>query len=129
KLVDEAVARTGCEQSRVQREMLGITHAELSRLVLKCLGMPAAIREPIEVLHSPSRSRAKHPLARVLWIAENCANGAMLASSPRSRIAPISQATCKDATGKPDLEPPDMVELRAQVLCLTAMLSRLPPAE
>jgi hypothetical protein len=118
-------AATGRPRDQLEREMLGMTHAELATTICKCIGLPDAIREPVEILHGPRPERTTHALARVLWLAENYANGIMLASSPGSRIAPLPQALCLAATGKTDPPPPDAATLRSEVMSMTAMLARL----
>lgn len=125
----EKVQETGRPREQVQREMLGMSHSELTRTVFRCLALPETIREPIEILHGLGRERSRHPLAQVLWMAENYANGAMLASGPESLVAPITQLMCRSAIGSADAQRPDPQALRAEVMCLTAILARLSKAD
>jgi hypothetical protein len=123
--VMDAVAQTGRPQDQLEREMLGMTHAELVQVIFKCLGVPDDIREPVEILHGTRPDRTTNPIAAALWMAENYANGAMLASTPASVVGPMSQSLCKAATGLPNPPRPEASGLRSEVLCLTAMLARL----
>ena len=127
--VIETAEKTGRPQQRVESELLGITCAELSKTVFRLIGLPDAIREPIEILHGPHPEQSAHPLARILWMAENYANGIFLASSPTSTVSPLPQLLCHAVTGDPNPPLPNAERLRSQVLCLTAMLARLSKTE
>jgi hypothetical protein len=124
--VIETAAQTGRPKEQLQGQMLGMTPIQMIRAVLKCMGIPDAIREPIEILHSsPGPMQSTHPLVRILWMAENYANAAMLASSPSSEVAPFTQSFCRDAIGEPKPSLPDPQALRSQVLSLTVALAKL----
>jgi CheY-like chemotaxis protein/HD-like signal output (HDOD) protein len=127
--VIDMAERTGLPRAQLEQEMMGMTHGELVGTIFRCLALPDTIRDPVQILHNPNPERTTNPLGRILWLAENYANGAMLASSPASMIAPLSQALCRSATGQPDPAPPDAAALRSEVMCLTAMLARLPGGE
>ncbi|MDB5319493.1 MAG: Metal-dependent phosphohydrolase, subdomain [Phycisphaerales bacterium] len=129
RAIIETAEKTGRPQQRVERELLGITCAELSRTVFRLMGLPDAIREPIEILHGPRPEQSPHPLARILWMAENYANGIFLASSPASTVSPLPRSLCHAVTGNPNPPLPDAQRLRSEVLCLTAMLARLSKTE
>jgi HD-like signal output (HDOD) protein len=117
--------RTGRPQDELEREMLGMTHAELVKTIFTCVGLPDEIREPVEILHGPKPDKSNNALASILWIAENYANGSLLASGPTSQIAALPQTLCKAATGSPNPPRPDAGSLRSEVVCMTAMLARL----
>ena len=123
--VMQVAAQTGRRVEAIHREMLGLTHAQMISAVLKCMSLPDAIRQPIEIFHSPGAARATQPMARILWMAEHYANGAMLASAPTSQVTPLDKAFCVAATDNPNPPTPDAMNLRMEVLGLTAMLARL----
>jgi HD-like signal output (HDOD) protein len=125
RAVIETAEKTGRPQQLVERELLGITCAELSKAIFRLMGLPDTIRQPIEILHGPRPEQSLHPLARILWMAENYANGIFLASSPASTVSPLPQSLCHAVTGNPNPPLPDAERLRSEVLCLTAMLARL----
>jgi HD-like signal output (HDOD) protein/CheY-like chemotaxis protein len=127
--VVEMSAQTGRPKELLHGQMLGMTPAQMISAVLKCMSLPDAIREPIEMLHSSSGSQSTHPLARILWMAENYANAAMLASSPSSEVAPLTQTFCRTAVGQPNPPRPDPQTLRSNVLSLTVALARLSRAD
>jgi HD-like signal output (HDOD) protein/DNA-binding response OmpR family regulator len=129
RAVIEISEKTGQPRQRVERELLGITSAELSKTIFRLMGLPDAIREPIEILHGPRPEQSPHPLVRILWIAENYANAIFLASSPASTVSPLPLSLCHAVTGNPNPPLPDAQRLRSEVLCLTAMLARLSKAE
>ena len=93
--VNDAAMQTGRPREQLHLEMLGMTPAQMIKAVLQSMALPSAIREPIEAFHSPGAGRATDPLVRMLWVAENYANGAMLASSPSSKIAPLTRSFCR----------------------------------
>jgi hypothetical protein len=127
--VIETAARTGQPKGQLLGQMFGMTPAEMIIAVLQCMALPDAIREPIEIFNSAGAPRTAHPLARILWMAENYANAVMLASSPSSEVAPLTQSFCRAAVGgeKPSL--PDPQTLHSQVLSLTVGLARLSRAD
>ena len=114
RTVIETAEKTGQPQQRVERELLGITCAELSKTIFRLMGLPDAIREPIEILHGPSSEQSSHPLARILWMAENYANGIFLASSPASTVSPLPQVLCHAVTGNPNPPLPNAERLRSE---------------
>jgi HD-like signal output (HDOD) protein/DNA-binding NarL/FixJ family response regulator len=125
QMVVDATAQTGRPLAEIHREMLGMSHAQMIRSIFKCMGLPAAIREPIELLHSPSGPKSDHPLARILWTAENYANGAMLASGPGSEVAPLAQSFGRVAVADQNPTRPDPEVLRSEVLATTVTLAGL----
>jgi hypothetical protein len=127
--VIDAAARTGRPFDDLHREMLGMTHAQMLADINKCMSLPAALRDPIEAFHAAGARRSGDPLARVLWMAENYANGATLASGPGAAVAPLSRPFCLAATGSENPARPDPQVLRCDVLSLTVALARLSPDE
>jgi len=126
-----AAAAAGKPPEEVERVMLGATRGELIMAVLRSLKLPDLIREPIEqYLAAGGRPGAgAGRLARILRIADLYANGVLLACSPQSPIACLTQAEFRGATGHDRAPAYDSDALRAEVLSLTAMLARLSPEE
>jgi CheY-like chemotaxis protein len=127
--VIDASAQTGQPMDQLLQKMLGLTHAQMIRAVFKCMGLPDAIREPIQLFHSTGASKATDPMARILWMAENCANAAMIASNLNSEISPLPQSLCRAAVGEPNPPRPEAGTLRSEVLTLTVMLAHLSRAD
>ena len=125
----DVTAQTGRPLAEIHREMLGMSHAQMIKSIFKCMGLPEAIREPIELLHSPGGSKSDHALARVLWAADNYANGAMLASGPGADVAPLSLATWRTVVGDGKPARPDPQVLRSEVLAATVTLAGLSRAD
>jgi HD-like signal output (HDOD) protein len=123
----DAQAATGRGRDELERKMLGMSHGELVVTILRCLGLPDAIRGPIEAFHRAGiagRGAGDKP-TRLLRIAELYANGLLLASSPQSPLMPLTRPECRAATGEEEPARPDGVPLRNEIFALTAMLARL----
>jgi CheY-like chemotaxis protein len=127
--VIEIAGQTGKNIEELRSHMLGVTPVQMVSAVLKSLSLPEAIREPIEMMHSQNKRRADNRLAQALWMAENYANAAMIASSPSSQIVPLTRAFCQAAVANPNPPLPDPQKLRDEVLCLAASLAKLSRAE
>lgn len=128
--VIEAQEATGKRRDEVERLMLGMSHGELLQTILRCLGLPDEIREPIEEHHrSGTARRADSALGRILSVADLYANGVLLASSIHSPVAPLSRPECRAATEKENPDRPDAMLLRGEIYGITAMLARLSPKE
>ncbi|HUB26236.1 MAG TPA: HDOD domain-containing protein [Tepidisphaeraceae bacterium] len=127
--VVEITDRTGQPIEKVFTAMLGMSEGQMTSSVLKCVGIPAAIREPIEQLHLSKNGKFSNPLARVLWMAENYANAALLASGTSSRVAPLTKAFCAAVAGDANPKRPDAQALRAEVLMLTLSLAKVSRSE
>jgi CheY-like chemotaxis protein/HD-like signal output (HDOD) protein len=129
--VSEAAAASGRPREEVEREMLGVTHGELSAIVFRCVGLPELVREPIETFHAGRRAevRGTHPLARALRLADWYANGLLLASGGESPVGPLDAESCAEVTGERNPPCPDGDALRAEVFGLTAALGRLSASE
>jgi CheY-like chemotaxis protein/HD-like signal output (HDOD) protein len=125
----ETAARTGLSFQKLHQQMLGISAARLIGAVLKCMALPQAIREPIEILHAAGGYRIQDPMTRILWMAENFANAALLASGPRSEVAPLPQSFCLAAVGNQNPPRPDPAALRSEVMGLSFSLPRLSRAD
>ena len=121
----DATARTGRPIELLYQEMLGISLSELAGAVLRKLALPEAIRLPIETLHSAAGHQSTNAMVRILWIAENYANAAMLACSAASEVVPFICSYCRSAVGDQNPVLPDAVTLRSEVSALTVMLARL----
>ena len=124
-------------RDELERRLMGITHGELARTILRRMGLPDVIRDPIERFHDPSRAAggaaggfgrdAAGRLARVLRAADSYANGLLLCATGMANVAPLTRAECKTMTGVEDPPRPDVAEFRSQVLALTGLLARLTP--
>jgi HD-like signal output (HDOD) protein/CheY-like chemotaxis protein len=125
----EAEQRTGLPRAEIERRMLGITHGQLIRTIMECIGLPETIRRPVEALHAPRRGLPDDAIAKVLTVAESYANGLLLSSSPDARVAPLLKSTCQTVTASPDPATPEAEIFRGEILCLTAMLARLGASE
>jgi HD-like signal output (HDOD) protein/DNA-binding NarL/FixJ family response regulator len=108
---------------QLERDMLGVTHQELSMTILRCLALPDAIRSPIEEAHAACEPR--QPLARILRLADGYATGLLLAASAGASLAPLSRAECRKATGEDCPSTPSSDTFRGEILALTSMLARL----
>jgi hypothetical protein len=127
----KAQIATGRALEEVERAMMGATRKELLLAILGSLGLPDAIRKPIEEFHQaggqPGAGAGR--MARMLRIAELYANGVLLARSAQAPVACLTQAEFRGATGYERPPTFDSDRLRGEVLALTAMLARLSPAE
>ncbi len=130
KLVLDVQQRTGAALEDIEQRLLGMTHSDILRVILKCMGLPESIRNPIERLQTNSKTATGQPLvSRALAIAESYANGLLLASSESSLITPVTAKDWTALSGQSTLAIPDGKEIRSQVYCLTAILSRMNSAE
>jgi HD-like signal output (HDOD) protein/CheY-like chemotaxis protein len=122
--------RTGAPLEEIEQHLLGMTHMEILKIILKCMGLPDTIRTPIEQFQNAIKQPVGRPIIpRALAMAESFANGLLLASSESSTITPITESDWMDISGRNRLTPPDGEELRSQVYCLTAILSRMNPTD
>ncbi|WP_428937597.1 HDOD domain-containing protein [Fontivita pretiosa] len=132
KQVLQAQAQTGLRRDHLERQMLGVTHNDLVVIILRCMGLPDAVRAPIEALHSTTHAaaqRAHKPIDLILRIANLYANGLLLASASSSRVAPVTRADCRHCLGQTDPPRPDAARFRAEIVALTLVLARMSPAE
>ncbi len=110
----------------VERKLLGMTRDEILKVILKCIGLPESIRGPIERFQKTSKLSADQPaVLRALGMAETYANGLLLASSESSLISPFTARQWSTLAGSSKLQIPDGEEIRSQVYCLSAILSRM----
>jgi hypothetical protein len=126
--VVEAQRRSGMRRDAVERVMLGVSHNEVVSIILRKLGLPDTIRKPIEAMASPA-GRASDPAARVLALANVYANGLGICESTQSRVAPVTRAECRAATGREDPPAPDGAGFAGEIVALTALLARLSAAQ
>jgi HD-like signal output (HDOD) protein/DNA-binding response OmpR family regulator len=117
----------GTPLRQLEREMLGITQAELSLTILRCLALPQTIRDPIEELHRDAEPR--QPIGRILRLADAYANGLLLAAGGGEMLTPLGKADCRRATGEDSPATPDGDAFRSEILALTLMLARLDHAD
>jgi hypothetical protein len=129
--VREAERLTGRPRTDLERQMLGMAHAELVPIVLARIGLPETIRTPIVDFHNAvaSAHAPAESLARVLSLAELYANGMLLASSTSAVVGPLTRAVCTKATGNAEPPCPEAEIVRAEVFSLTSMLARLSPKD
>ncbi|HET6246582.1 MAG TPA: HDOD domain-containing protein [Tepidisphaeraceae bacterium] len=122
----EVQKSTGQSRDELEKAMLGMSRVEMLQTILKRLGLPDAIREPIHEYHTRGiTGRLNNPLARVLRLADLYANGLLLASSTDSPLMPLGRAECRAAVANENPDRPDGPVLRSEIFALTAMLARL----
>ncbi|HZZ44511.1 MAG TPA: HDOD domain-containing protein [Tepidisphaeraceae bacterium] len=123
-------AQTGRSYDEVERHLIGMSQSELVLALLRQIGLPDAIREPIEATYkAKGGDMPKHPLAQILTVANFYANGALLASSNSSLVAPLTQAVCKAAINNPNPSCPDLEAMRSEVFALTSVLGPISSKE
>jgi HD-like signal output (HDOD) protein/CheY-like chemotaxis protein len=131
--VQEAQLQTNLPREELERAVLGMTHADLTRMIFKRLGLPETIRRPVELFYASQRksepTAPKDPLARVLWMAEGFANSAMLAASDQSIVYAMPGAAFKETLAEFNPSRPDISQLRSEIVSMTAMLARLSAKE
>jgi HD-like signal output (HDOD) protein len=129
----ETAAASGQPIAEVERAILGVTRAELARLALSGIGLPDAVRLPIEALHrggfAAGERASDRDLTGVLRLADSMAVGIGLAADGEARLAPYRRAYCRAAAGADIPAISDPATLRSEIGALTAMLGRLSPAQ
>ena len=114
----------------LERTGLGATRDELIDRILTLIGLPDSVRRPVDALRGAAAERAsRDPVARILHLADRYADGALLASSDRAEVRPLTRAACRAAVGTDDPPRPDLQSLQGEVLALTAVLGRLSPQD
>ncbi len=125
--VVDAQTRTGRPRKDIELALLGITHGELVSTILKHLGLPEAVRHPIELFHSgrqtPDADATR--LVNLLHLAERFANASLLAAADDADVEPLSGADFRTATGADNVPPLDWSAFRGEILAMTAVLARL----
>jgi two-component system chemotaxis response regulator CheY len=124
-------AKSKLPLDQLEREMMGLTRDRLLATILQRIGLPDSIRIPIEAYSECERSGRIpiDPLGRVLRMAENYANGLLLASSGLAKVAPLTRAECRIAAGMENPARPDNTQVRNEILAMTGILARLSPKE
>ena len=128
----ETQRKTGERLDLLERQMLGMTHHDLVIAILGLMGLPDAVRRPIEVMYSENEGETAHGVraaAATLRIANSYANGLLLSSSEKSRVAPMTRAALRLATGQGDPTLPGGAEFRSEIVGMTLVLARLSAAE
>jgi HD-like signal output (HDOD) protein/DNA-binding NarL/FixJ family response regulator len=127
QFIAKAHRLTGKPLHELEQGMFEMPGAELLAHVVSRLGLPEAIRGPIDAFHHALRTRTLpvDPLARILWLAETYCNGVLLASTPSSLVRPFSRADCKQFLGTDSPAAPAADEFRGEILGLTLALARL----
>jgi two-component system, chemotaxis family, chemotaxis protein CheY len=130
--VAELSETTGQLLHEVESVAFGVTHRELTDLVVTQLRLPAPVIEPIREYHLSAQSGRTLGLSRMaqaLRLADLYAHGLLLASSPHAPLCGLTTAECKEAIGKTPLATIDGAALRGEVLTHTSLLARLPRTE
>jgi CheY-like chemotaxis protein/HD-like signal output (HDOD) protein len=125
--VVEAQARTGRPRKDIELALLGMTHGELVITILKHLGLPETVRNPIELFHNGREASGTNVarLTSLLRLAERGANGALLAATGDADVEPVSCADFRAAAGTDNALTIDWVAFRSEIQAMTAMLARL----
>jgi two-component system, chemotaxis family, chemotaxis protein CheY len=125
--------KTGRRRDDLERAVLGLTQSDLMTIILRCLGLPAAVRQPIEALRSSSDEQTgrveRGDLSRILRMANVYANGLLLAADIASGIAPLRRAECEALLGNANPPALDNEKFRTEVFSLTLLMARLSRSE
>ena len=123
---------TGRSLHQSLTKVLGMPHHDFVGVVLAQMGLPDPIVKPIREFFrdadvpNPNLSS----LARALKLADNYANGAMLAGSADALVSPVTKAEVAAQCGTaPAPDGLDVAQLRGEVLLTTGLLSRLSTAD
>lgn len=123
----ECERRTGASRDLLERQMLGVTHHDLTTLIVGRIGLPEKIRGPIQAFHDPAgggRAGDAH-MTKVLKLADAYANGLMLGAQRSSKLSVFTRAECKSALGVENPTTPEADQVRGDILAQTLMLARL----
>jgi HD-like signal output (HDOD) protein len=125
----ELQQKTGRRRDELEREILGLTQSDLMTIILRCLSLPVAVRQPIEALRTSSQDQGGRvqpgDLSRILREANSYANGMLLAADTASSIAPLRRAECESLLGNADPPALDNEKFRSGVFSLTLLMARL----
>jgi HD-like signal output (HDOD) protein/CheY-like chemotaxis protein len=127
----ELAQQTSTPRAEIEKRMLGLTHGELVQSILRHLGLPDAILQPIAAFHAATDHGAvpSAPAARLLMIADSFSTGLSLNISDQTGVRPLSRVECRLATGIENPPPINCELFRAEVVALTAECARLGPRE
>jgi HD-like signal output (HDOD) protein len=114
----ELQQKTGRRRDELERAVLGLTQSDLMTIILRCLGLPGAVR------HQGGRVEPGD-LSRILREANFYANGLLLAADTASGIAPLRRAECESLLRKADPPALDNEKFRTEVFSLTLLMARL----
>ena len=122
---------TGLPLHRLEMQLIGATHGEISKEIVKLWALPESICRPVNLYHQALRTGVKSndPLARVLHAADLYAGGLLLAPSVFQDIAPLSKINCREYPGSSAMNPSKAEEMRGEIVALTAVHARLPAKE
>jgi CheY-like chemotaxis protein/HD-like signal output (HDOD) protein len=125
----ELQQKTGRRRDELEREVLGLTQSDLMTIILRCLSLPDAVRQPIEALRTSSQDQGGRvqpgDLGRILQEANFYANGMFLAADTASGIAPLRRSECQALLGNADPPALDNEKFRSGVFSLTLLMARL----
>jgi CheY-like chemotaxis protein/HD-like signal output (HDOD) protein len=120
----------GMTLAQAEQAVLGTSRMVVMQTIHKCLALPHSIAKQIETFHAaPPGKRSSHPnaMVKVLNLAEQTANGMLLASSLDSIVSAFSPAECLSAKDVELLQSLDPEKWRGEIVSLTTMLGRLKP--
>lgn len=110
--------------SQIERQVLGLSRAELAKAVLEKLGLPMEIAAPIQAFWSAGTPAHGAALLQALRIANTYAHGLGLTSDAEALLAPVTKAELKNATGTPQSPSVAPQLLRNEVVLTTHLLAR-----
>jgi HD-like signal output (HDOD) protein len=121
--------QTGKPREDLERITFGLTQSELVIEILRHLGLPKTISDPIEAFHRGRLTKGiGGRLVMLLQMADLCANALQLTDGEMP-IASFSKSHCRTATGDDAPAAPEAAAFRSEVLALTCMLARLSAAD
>ncbi|MGH9374040.1 MAG: HDOD domain-containing protein, partial [Vicinamibacterales bacterium] len=133
QLAQAGVDGAGLATHQVESAAFGVPYPELIDRIFTKLALPAAIAVPVkehtEHGRGGGKGRPSSLLTKALLVADQYAHGLQLASSPRAAVAPVTIAEYRAAVPGARLPNLDGQGLRCEVLCSTAMMARLSPAQ
>lgn len=118
--------RTGKRRDLLERQMLGVTHHDLISLILRHIGLPPNIRDPIQAFHDPTGRSGNPQMTKVLRLADAYANGLMLGSHKNCGLPTFTRSECKLAIGLESPIRPEADGFRGDIRAQTLLLARLP---
>ena len=126
----EMAENSGESFANVKAATFGILPHELNPWVLEKLRLPEALAVPIGEFFEAVRNgwaSATGPLAGALHLADNFANGLLLAHNPFAEVSPITAAECRSILGHATPVAFHAASLRTHVLAITGLLAQLTP--
>jgi HD-like signal output (HDOD) protein/CheY-like chemotaxis protein len=132
RLLLEAHRETAVPVEHLEREMLGVTRAQMLLKLLRALGLPETIARPIEEFHRGTSAGAGETqvLCRALRVADAYANGLLLAPHDEACVTSLRPDECRSGAGTVAASAsqpvrPDAAAFRGEIVSLTGILARL----